>query len=149
MLRPRQPLADGSYLAKIYPCELERNQDRHGLLLRVIRYTLNDPQRVGHGQEHVLLTTLLDAYVPYVEGCEIHDNPYGPICRRCRDLIAQIGEETPIASIRMEHAAAMLRPLSARGMSNRRLLLSAPPTSQTIALRLLWRSANERRGHIS
>ena len=29
--------------------------------MRVIRYTLNDPQRVGHGQEHVLLTTLLDA----------------------------------------------------------------------------------------
>ena len=30
-------------------------------MVRVIRYTLNDPQRVGHGQEHVLLTTLLDA----------------------------------------------------------------------------------------
>ena len=30
-------------------------------MVRVIRYTLNDPQRVGHGEEHVLLTTLLDA----------------------------------------------------------------------------------------
>src|SRR4029079_15674510 len=35
-----------------------------------------------------MLTTLLDAHVPYVEGFEIHDNPYLPICRRCRDLIA-------------------------------------------------------------
>ncbi len=43
-----------------------------------------------------LLTTLLDEYVPYVEGCEIHDNPYRPICRRCRDLIADSGDETPI-----------------------------------------------------
>jgi hypothetical protein len=61
VLRPLQSLADGSYLAKIYPCESERNRDHQGLVVRVIRYTLNDPQRVGHGQEHVLLTTLLDA----------------------------------------------------------------------------------------
>ncbi len=44
-----------------------------------------------------LLTTLLDENLPYVEGCEIHDNPYFPICRRCRDLITERGEETPIA----------------------------------------------------
>lgn len=61
VLRPLQSLTDGSYLAKIYPCESERNRDRQGLEVRVIRYTLNDPQRVGHQQEHVLLTTLLDA----------------------------------------------------------------------------------------
>ena len=36
-----------------------------------------------------LLTTLLDEAAPYVEGCEIHDNPYRPICRRCRDLVAE------------------------------------------------------------
>ncbi len=61
VLRPVQYLADGSYLAKIYPCESERNKDRQGLVVRVIRYTLNDPQRVGHGVAHVLLTTLVDA----------------------------------------------------------------------------------------
>lgn len=60
VLRPTRTLADGSCLAKIYPCDGDRTQDRHGLVVRVIRYTLNDPQRVGHGQEHVLLTTLLD-----------------------------------------------------------------------------------------
>jgi hypothetical protein len=61
VLRPVQELGDGSYLAKIYPCESERNQDRQGLVVRVIRYRLKDPQRVGHGVEHVLLTTLLEA----------------------------------------------------------------------------------------
>jgi hypothetical protein len=61
VLRPLQTLADGSYLAKIYPCESERNKDRQGIVVRVIRYTLTDPQRVGYGVEHTLLTTLLDA----------------------------------------------------------------------------------------
>jgi magnesium chelatase subunit I len=43
-----------------------------------------------------MLTTLLDEWAPYVEGCEIHDNPYTPICRRCRDLLADSGDATPI-----------------------------------------------------
>ncbi|HEY7389543.1 MAG TPA: magnesium chelatase, partial [Bryobacteraceae bacterium] len=49
-----------------------------------------------------LLTSLLDEVVPYVEGCEIHDNPYRPICRRCRDLIAVEGDETPIGWLERE-----------------------------------------------
>jgi magnesium chelatase subunit I len=49
-----------------------------------------------------LLTTLLDPVMPYVAGCEIHDNPYRPICRRCRDLIHEMGEETPIAYLTPE-----------------------------------------------
>ncbi len=61
VLRPVQHLIDGSYLAKLYPREWERTKDRAGVLVRVIRYTLDDPQRVGHAQEHVLLTTLQDA----------------------------------------------------------------------------------------
>jgi Insertion element 4 transposase N-terminal/Transposase DDE domain len=61
VLRPTQALADGSYLAQLYPRGWERTKDRDGIVVRVIRYTLCDPQRVGHAQEHVLLTTLLDA----------------------------------------------------------------------------------------
>jgi magnesium chelatase subunit I len=48
------------------------------------------------------LTALLDEWTPYVEGCEIHDNPYQPICRRCRDLIAEREGETPIAWLHRE-----------------------------------------------
>src|ERR1700683_3402512 len=42
-----------------------------------------------------MLTTLLDEWTPYVEGCEIHDNPYVPICRRCQLLVAERGSATP------------------------------------------------------
>jgi hypothetical protein len=59
-LKPLKVLRDGSYLAKLYPSGSDRQRDRHGIVVRVIRYRLDDPQRVGHGQEHLLLTNLLD-----------------------------------------------------------------------------------------
>jgi hypothetical protein len=61
VLAPLEELADGSYLAKVYRNAYDREKDRHGIVVRVLKYTLDDPQRVGHGQEHTLLTTLLDA----------------------------------------------------------------------------------------
>lgn len=61
ILRPIRHLADGSYLAKIYPTPEDRRNDRDGIVVRVIRYTLDDPQRVGHGEVHTLITNLLDA----------------------------------------------------------------------------------------
>jgi magnesium chelatase subunit I len=49
-----------------------------------------------------MLTALLDERLPYIAGCEIRDNPYRPICRRCRDLIAEQGDDTPIAWLERE-----------------------------------------------
>lgn len=63
ILRPIHTLADGSYLAKIYKTDYDRRKDRDGITVRVIRYTLDDPQRVGHGEEHVLMTNLFDEAV--------------------------------------------------------------------------------------
>lgn len=60
ILKPIKHLSDGSYLAKIYPSPRDRKKDQNGIVVRVIRYKLDDPQRVGHEEEHVLLTTLLD-----------------------------------------------------------------------------------------
>jgi Insertion element 4 transposase N-terminal/Transposase DDE domain len=60
ILKPIRNLADGSYLAKIYPSAYHRQKDRDGILVRVIRYSLDDPQRVGHGEVHVLITSLFD-----------------------------------------------------------------------------------------
>jgi magnesium chelatase subunit I len=53
----------------------------------------------GQAKSRILrgLTELLDEQMPYVAGCEIRDNPYHPLCRRCRDLIAEKGTATPIA----------------------------------------------------
>jgi magnesium chelatase subunit I len=53
----------------------------------------------GQAKSRILraLTGLLDAHTPYVAGCEIRDNPYAPLCRRCKNLIAEQEEATPIA----------------------------------------------------
>src|ERR1700723_3057926 len=53
----------------------------------------------GQAKSRILrgLTELLDEQMPYVAGCEIRDNPYHPLCKRCRDLIAEKGPATPIA----------------------------------------------------
>jgi magnesium chelatase subunit I len=42
------------------------------------------------------MTELLDEHVPAIDGCELNDHPYRPICARCRDLVASEGEQTPI-----------------------------------------------------
>jgi magnesium chelatase subunit I len=53
----------------------------------------------GQAKSRILraLTALLDEHMPYIAGCEIRDNPYRPICKRCRDLVANRGDSTPIA----------------------------------------------------
>jgi hypothetical protein len=61
ILKPIRRLADGSYLAKIYRSSYDRDKDRNGIVVRVIKYTLRDSQRVGDGEEHRLITNLLDA----------------------------------------------------------------------------------------
>jgi magnesium chelatase subunit I len=63
---------------------------RHNFILLGLR---------GQAKSRILraLTCLLDPQMPYVAGCEIHDNPYAPICRRCRELLAVEGDHTPIA----------------------------------------------------
>jgi hypothetical protein len=60
ILQPIDRLGDGSYVAKIYPNAYAREKDRNGILVRVIKYKLDDPQRVGHEEEHTLLTNLSD-----------------------------------------------------------------------------------------
>jgi magnesium chelatase subunit I len=53
-----------------------------------------------------LLTTLLDEYIPAVAGCEINDDPYNPICRRCRELLAEKADATPIVWVGRDHRYA-------------------------------------------
>jgi magnesium chelatase subunit I len=69
---------------------------RHNFILLGLR---------GQAKSRILraLTSLLDPQMPFVAGCEIHDNPYAPICRRCRELVAKEGDATPIAWLTPEH----------------------------------------------
>jgi magnesium chelatase subunit I len=52
----------------------------------------------GQAKSRILraLTSLLDEQMPFVAGCEIRDNPYKPLCKRCLDLIAEQGDATPM-----------------------------------------------------
>src|SRR3954447_6814944 len=42
------------------------------------------------------LVELLDEWIPAIAGSEINDDPYHPVSRHARDLIAEKGDETPI-----------------------------------------------------
>ncbi len=42
------------------------------------------------------LTGLLDEWLPIVAGSEINDDPYHPVSRHARDLVAEKGEDTPV-----------------------------------------------------
>jgi magnesium chelatase subunit I len=42
------------------------------------------------------LVNLLDDAIPIVAGSEIHDNPYSPVSKFARDLVAEKGDATPI-----------------------------------------------------
>lgn len=44
-----------------------------------------------------MMIHLLDEYIPIVEGSEMNDDPYHPISRYGRDLVAQNGDDTPIS----------------------------------------------------
>ena len=42
------------------------------------------------------LTGLLDEWMPIVAGSEINDDPYHPVSKHARDLVAELGDDTPI-----------------------------------------------------
>jgi magnesium chelatase subunit I len=52
----------------------------------------------GQGKTRLIRTisTLLDEWTPVVEGCEINDHPYAPVCARCLRLSAELGDELPV-----------------------------------------------------
>jgi magnesium chelatase subunit I len=62
---------------------------RHNMILLGLR---------GQAKSRILrgLTSFLDEFVPAVAGCEINDNPLAPICARCRSLLKEQGNSTPI-----------------------------------------------------
>ncbi|MEU7888307.1 sigma 54-interacting transcriptional regulator [Microbispora bryophytorum] len=53
----------------------------------------------GQGKTRLIrtVTGLLDEWSPVVEGCEINDHPYAPVCARCRRLAGDTGDDLPVA----------------------------------------------------
>jgi magnesium chelatase subunit I len=96
-LRGDAPIFPGivGYDDTVVPQIINAVLSRHNFILLGLR---------GQAKSRILraLTTLLDPQTPYIAGCEIHDNPYAPICRRCRELVAAQGDNTPIAYLTPE-----------------------------------------------
>ena len=91
-LRAKQPIFTGivGYDDTVVPQIVNALLSKQNFILLGLR---------GQAKSRILraLTELLDVTTPYIAGCEIRDNPYHPICKRCRDLVATKGEDTPIA----------------------------------------------------
>ena len=68
---------------------------RHNFILLGLR---------GQAKSRILrgLVGLLDAEIPVIPGCEIHDDPLAPICASCRARIAKEGDQTPIGWLTRE-----------------------------------------------
>jgi magnesium chelatase subunit I len=90
-IQRREPLFDGihGYEDTVIPQVVNAVLSRHNFILLGLR---------GQAKTRLIrqLTNLLDEWTPYLAGCEIHDNPYAPICKRCRDLVTA-GDDAPIA----------------------------------------------------
>ncbi|MGH7364292.1 MAG: magnesium chelatase, partial [Candidatus Methylomirabilales bacterium] len=96
-LKAREPLFPGiiGYDDSVIPQLVNALLGRHHLILLGLR---------GQAKSRILrsLVILLDEEIPVVEGCEIHDNPYAPICRPCRERFAAEGDATPVAFLPRE-----------------------------------------------
>jgi magnesium chelatase subunit I len=62
---------------------------RHNFILLGLR---------GQAKSRILraLALLLDREIPFMAGCEIHDNPYQPICQACKEVLKERGDEAPL-----------------------------------------------------
>ena len=95
---PDDPIFPGivGYDDTVVPQIVNAILSRHNFILLGLR---------GQAKSRILraLTSLLDPEMPYIAGCEIHDNPYAPICRRCQDLLAKQGDAIEIAWLTRDH----------------------------------------------
>jgi magnesium chelatase subunit I len=91
-LRTKETLFPGivGYEDTVIPQIVNAVLSKHNFILLGLR---------GQAKSRILraLTTLFDPACPYVAGAETRDNPYAPISKFARDLIARLGDETPIA----------------------------------------------------
>src|SRR5258708_7343070 len=91
-LRTGTPLFPGiiGYDDTVVPQMINAILSRHNFILLGLR---------GQAKTRLLraLTGLLDAEVPVVPGCEIHDDPLAPLCAACRAREASEGDAMSIA----------------------------------------------------
>ena len=90
-LRAGGPLFPGiiGYDDSVIPQVVNAILSRHNFILLGLR---------GQAKTRLLraLTSLLDAEIPVVAECEIHDDPLAPICAECRARAASEGDALPV-----------------------------------------------------
>lgn len=90
-LRAGEPIFSGilGYEETVFPQIQNAILSRHDMLFLGLR---------GQAKTRMLrqLVSLLDDAIPIVAGSEVHDDPFAPISRYARELIAERGDETPI-----------------------------------------------------
>jgi magnesium chelatase subunit I len=90
-LEARDPIFSGiiGYEDTVVPQVVNAILSRHNMILLGLR---------GQAKSRILrgLIEFLDDGIPVIEGCEINDSPFSPICRRCRDLLQERGDSTGI-----------------------------------------------------
>lgn len=96
-LEKSEPLFPGivGYEKTVIPAIVNAVLARHDILLLGLR---------GQAKSRIvrLLPSLLDDFIPVVKGCEINDNPFRPVCKRCVDLVREQGEKVEIEWIPRE-----------------------------------------------
>ncbi len=97
-LRRREPLFPGvlGYDDTVVPQVVNAVLSKHNFILLGLR---------GQAKTRLvrMLTSLLNEFTPYLAGSEIRDNPFAPISRFGKDLVATHGDDTPIAWLTPDH----------------------------------------------
>ncbi len=92
-----KPVFDGvlGYEETVMPQIVNALLSRHNFILLGLR---------GQAKSRILraLTVLLDDEIPVVAGSEINDNPFAPISKFAKKLLADAGDDTPVAWVGRE-----------------------------------------------
>src|SRR5262245_18148845 len=84
-LQEKQPIFPGiiGYEETVVPQVINAILSRHNMILLGLR---------GQAKSRILrdFVSLLDEVLPVIAGCEINDNQFKPIYRRCRDFINEL-----------------------------------------------------------
>src|SRR5436190_11140979 len=93
-LRGKDPLFPGivGYDDTVIPQVVNALLSQHNFILLGLR---------GQAKTRLLraLVTLLDEFIPAMQGCEVNDDPLAPICSACRARIDGEGDATAITGL--------------------------------------------------
>ena len=83
------------YDESVIPSIVNALLSRHNMVLLGLR---------GQAKSRILrcLIDFLDENIPCIEGCEIHDDPFFPICSLCQRRVREEGQDLPITYVARE-----------------------------------------------